>query len=744
MQLNWTARWTTLVVSFTAAVVYGADPLVLWHPEKPVPKAAECPRLQGVEFVVVKPREPDNDGYNWLHGAAVCWHGNRLYASFGHNKGSENTATEEARGRLSTDGGKTWGEVFTIDVGDEPNLAVSHGVFLSHRGKLWAFHGSFYGRMKTLHTRAYVLDEASGTWEKRGVVARDGFWPTQEPLAMDDGNWLMAGISVANGYGGPDDPAAVAISHGDDFTKWDVVVIPKPAELEMWGESTVIVEGAEVLCIARWKKPVALAAVSRDFGRTWTEVRETNLPMAASKPYAGVLSTGQRYLICTTTADSGNRRSPLTIAVSRPGERVFAKVYRIRDAVYDGPGESGPNCRLAYPYAVEHAGKLYVVYSNDGGRGANRNSAELAIIPVESLRADEPEQRAEPQAEAPTERMDWIRPSDDGTHFVRAASGRRIVMWGVNYDHDEKGRLIEDYWHSEWATVAADFAEIKALGANVVRVHLQLAKFMDTAEQPNAANLARLGELVRLAERTGLYLDLTGLGCYHKQDVPPWYDALDAAARWDVQARFWRAVAGACKNSPAVFCYDLMNEPILPGKKKETEWLTGELGGKYFVQRIALDLAGRTRIEMARDWVRKLTGAIREVDRRHMITIGVIPWAVVFKGAKPLFYAPEVSGPLDFVSVHFYPKKGELEATLEALAVYDVGKPLVIEEIFPLKAGLDETAAFIDRSRKHADGWLSFYWGATIEENEAKGDLKGAIVAKWLRYWREHAPPPKS
>ena len=42
-----------------------------------------------------------------------------------------------------------------------------------------------------------------------------------------------------------------------------------------------------------------------------------------------------------------------------------------------------------------------------------------------------------------------------------------------------------------------------------------------------------------------------------------------------------------------------------------------------------------------------------------MITVGVIPWAQVFKGAKPLFYSPEVGGPLDFVSVHFYPEEGQ-------------------------------------------------------------------------------------
>jgi concanavalin A-like lectin/glucanase superfamily protein/BNR repeat protein len=361
------------------------DRFTLWDPNRPVPKTSECPFVEGVEFAVIKAREPEVDGYNWLHGLAVCWHSGKFYATFGHNKGHENTATELARGCVSSDGGKTWGPVFTIDDGDTANPAVSHGVLLSHGGRLWGFQGAFYDVRKKTHTLAYVLDEATGAWQPRGVVAEEGFWPMQEPLKMDDGNWIMAGISVGGNETYSGNPAAVAISHGDDFTNWDVVVIPKPEGLNMWGESTVIVDGAEVLNISRWGQPIALASVSKDYGRTWTEIRETNLPMAGSKPYAGVLSTGQRYLVATTTADSGNRRSPLTIAVSRPGEKVFSKIYRIRDAVHDGPGESDPKCRLSYPYAVEHEAKLYVAYSNDGSRGGNLNSAELAIVPVEAL-----------------------------------------------------------------------------------------------------------------------------------------------------------------------------------------------------------------------------------------------------------------------------------------------------------------------------------------------------------------------
>jgi len=363
--------------------------------------------------------------------------------------------------------------------------------------------------------------------------------------------------------------------------------------------------------------------------------------------------------------------------------------------------------------------------------------AALAVVfaPIQIMGAEPPDNPSR------AGKLGWIRPSGDKTHFVLDGSNERVVMWGFNYDHDGPGRLLEDYWADEWNTVVEDFREMKALGANVVRVHLQTGRFMKSADQPDEANLARLGELVKLAEETGLYLDITGLGCYHKWDVPKWYDELEESARWDVQAEFWKAVAKVCKDSPAVFCYDLMNEPVLAGGEGEKAWLAGEpLGGKYFVQRITLDAKGRSNQEIAKAWIERLTSAIRSVDDRHMITVGVIPWAQVFKGAKPLFHDPEVGASLDFVSVHFYPKKDKLDETLEALKVYEVGKPLVIEEIFPLSASHEETATFIERSRSHVDGWISFYWGRTIEEYEKDADLKGAIVAAWLRKFREMSP----
>ena len=55
--------------------------------------------------------------------------------------------------------------------------------------------------------------------------------------------------------------------------------------------------------------------------------------------------------------------------------------------------------------------------------------------------------------------------SADGTGFVQSGTAVSFTASGFNYDHDLQGRLIEDYWHSDWALVERDFQRMKQLGA---------------------------------------------------------------------------------------------------------------------------------------------------------------------------------------------------------------------------------------------------------------------------------------
>lgn len=335
--------------------------------------------------------------------------------------------------------------------------------------------------------------------------------------------------------------------------------------------------------------------------------------------------------------------------------------------------------------------------------------------------------------------LEWVRVSDDGIRFEQTESGLPFIPWGFNYDHEGDGKLLEDYWDKEWDTVTSAFREMKELGANVVRIHLQFGKFMESQTQPRQHSLDQLDRVVNLAEQTGIYIDLTGLGCYHKQDVPDWYDKLSEPDRWVAQAVFWEAVAKTCAQSPAIFCYDLMNEPVVPGgEKQRDDWLGPGFGGKHFVQFIGLQRKGRDRAEVARNWIRTLKTAIRKHDQRHLVTVGLVHWSLDRPGMTSGFVPETIAEELDFLAVHIYPEKGKVGAAIETLKGFAaVGKPVVIEETFVLKCGAQELGEFIDRSQEHATGWIGFYWGATPAEIRPAKTIPEAFTLSWLELFQK-------
>src|SRR5213593_772568 len=93
--------------------------------------------------------------------------------------------------------------------------------------------------------------------------------------------------------------------------------------------------------------------------------------------------------------------------------------------------------------------------------------------------------RTEPPGTAGAERaprMECIVVAPDGRGFVTAESKQPFHPWGMNFGN--AGRLMEDFWDTDWQTFAADFGKLKALGVNVVRVHLQFGKFMQGPSHP--------------------------------------------------------------------------------------------------------------------------------------------------------------------------------------------------------------------------------------------------------------------
>jgi hypothetical protein len=335
-------------------------------------------------------------------------------------------------------------------------------------------------------------------------------------------------------------------------------------------------------------------------------------------------------------------------------------------------------------------------------------------------------------AQAAAAEMEFVRVAADKKSFSLAASKQPFVAWGHNYAVNEPDPVVA----IDWTRIAHDFDDFRKMRANVARIHLQLPHYMDGPNTPNRRALAELSQLLKLANEKGVYLDVTGLASYHVKHRAAWYDSLSDKDRWAVQARFWEAVSETCAKSPAVFCYDLINEPVVAGERKDG-WYTGRMGDYEFIQRLSLDQTGRSQGDVAKSWTHRMVSAIHKHDRSHLITIGMLPlW-----GPSQQVVGPE----LDFISVHIYPETGKVAAALKTLRQFDIGKPVVVEETFPLSCGVQDERDFLLKSRGLAAGSIGQYPFETLDELRAlqksgKLSLVQAIYLSWIDLFRDLGP----
>ena len=96
---------------------------------------------------------------------------------------------------------------------------------------------------------------------------------------------------------------------------------------------------------------------------------------------------------------------------------------------------------------------------------------------------------------------------------------------------------------------------------------------------------------------------------------------------------------------------------------------------------------------------------------------------------------------LDFLCIHLYPENGKLDDQLATLKDFaDVGKPVVIEETFPLKCSPQQMIEFLNRSCGHASGWIRFHWGKPVEEVRKSTSIGDGILSQWLEPFQKQGP----
>ena len=170
------------------------------------------------------------DGYKFLHGAAIVHHKGVLYANWANSPTDENGPHETLQGRRSQDGGKNLvGFGSDRPQGSTVQIATAMECCLLMKANSGA---SVLGLASELQDDNSLDSKQKLSYLMRKTIAgsREGIvmqncWPYDQPVRMSNGNWITGGQDK-------DGLPVVAISHGEDFSHWDSILIPYPPRMK--------------------------------------------------------------------------------------------------------------------------------------------------------------------------------------------------------------------------------------------------------------------------------------------------------------------------------------------------------------------------------------------------------------------------------------------------------------------------------------------------------------------------------
>ena len=400
-------------------------------------------------------------------------------------------------------------------------------------------------------------------------------------------------------------------------------------------------------------------------------------------------------------------------------------------------------------------------------------------------------------------KMELIVVSADGQGFAERNSGRTYIPFGTNYYDPHTGWAPKIWRQFDAEKVREHFVIMKKLGVNCARIFLTAGSFQPDANAIIEESLSKLDMLIKIASETGIRLILTGPD--HWEGSPSYWRPDRFAGEEALRALeyFWKVVGQRYKGEPAIFAWDLLNEPHLPWFVKEwdvrwNKWLKQ----KYLDWDILKDAWGKELTEsdkwggvktpenradagnprlrdwqlfreyLADEWVRRQVEAIRGADPTHLITVGYIQWSYpLVRPGHPSRYAAfnpyRQKGWLDFMTIHFYPTMGSPFASdenrqknlsyLQAFLAYcHVGKPVVLGEFGWYGGGAPQKhpylteeqqakwiSAEIEVSLSLADGWLSWPFADSPSSTDISlfaGLVKSDLTVKaWGQRFKEFA-----
>jgi len=181
-------------------------------------------------------------------------------------------------------------------------------------------------------------------------------------------------------------------------------------------------------------------------------------------------------------------------------------------------------------------------------------------------------------------KMQLITVAPDGGGFVERDSGRPYVVFGTNYYDPNTGWAPKLWRRFDEEKVRLHFEVMGRLGVNCARVFLTAGSFQPRPDAVEVEALKKLDKLVAMAGRAGIRLILTGPD--HWEGSPAYWrpDRFAGPDALGALENFWQVVGARYRGEPAIFAWDLLNEPHMPWfieqwRGRWNSWLKSKYGG---------------------------------------------------------------------------------------------------------------------------------------------------------------------
>ena len=270
-----------------------------------------------------------------------------FYGDAGHDE-----SPARLSGKISSDGGRTWGEKYTLVENDGGRNVMEVNFLRLKNGNIALFHGKKNTKSTDSRIEMRVSSDEGRTWGPAKELSSAGKYTgltNGRSIRLTSGRILLEAWVDGDSY---------CLLSDDEGEHWHEGHHVRPAKGDCYEPACIQLKDGSVMILLRTSLGGQYKSLSRDGGETWSEPVPTGLTgTAAPVAITRIPNTGDLLAIWNHNP-GGKKRNPLTAAISSDEGQTWTHFHDLEAKAGDA---------WAYPAVTWVGDRALITYFNYAG-----------------------------------------------------------------------------------------------------------------------------------------------------------------------------------------------------------------------------------------------------------------------------------------------------------------------------------------------------------------------------------------